>query len=104
MQSFAKPRQRRCKAYRQWIAQQPCIICRKASQCCHIGFHGLGSKASDFMTVPACAEHHQMARESLSSMTYQAFGEFYGVDILQLIIEHLSRYADEVLGIVDNPL
>lgn len=102
--AFEKPRQRRCKAYRQWIATQPCVICHGPSECAHIGPHGLGSKASDFMTLPACRTHHQTARESLSSMTYQAFGEFYGVDVLQMIIEHVSKYIDEMLGLTDNPL
>src|SRR5207248_411016 len=58
-----KSLRKRNKAYRAFVAAQPCLIChRSPCDAHHLKFaqpRSLGRKVSDEFTVPLCREHHQ---------------------------------------------
>ena len=59
---FGEPKRIRSKEHLRFVAQQPCLICRrKPSHAHHVRYaqtRGLALKVSDEFTVPLCATHH----------------------------------------------
>lgn len=59
---MTKPARRRNKAHLAFVAQQPCLICKRSPcDAHHLKFaqpNTLGRKVSDEFTVPLCREHH----------------------------------------------
>jgi ERF superfamily len=57
-----KPHRLRDKRHREFVAAQPCLVCRRnPSDAHHLRFaqpRALGRKVSDEFTVPLCREHH----------------------------------------------
>jgi len=60
---YCEPKRIRCKAHLKFVAQKPCVVCRRQpSQTHHIQFaqpRALGRKVGDEFTVPLCVTHHR---------------------------------------------
>jgi hypothetical protein len=61
--ALAEPRRVRDRAHRQYVAEQPCLVCgRQPADAHHLRFaqqRALGRKVSDEFTVPLCRGHHR---------------------------------------------
>ena len=99
-----KPHTKRCARYLRWIRTLGCVVCGKRSEAAHVGPHGLSIRTDDWRALPICHHHHQTARESLTALGHEKFGEFYGLNMLDQVIQHLMRYLEEQVQIGDNLL
>lgn len=64
--SLLKEKPVRSKKYRDWVAEQPCMLCQAspAGDCHHgislgYGEGGIGTKACDTLSLPLCRPCHQ---------------------------------------------
>jgi len=115
-----KPRRGRVidRRYKGWIASLPCLVCeqdyviaveagirgvsvmefqRGQTEVAHVGARGLGQKCSGRETLPLCAEHHRLGRDSHHRLGRKFF-EHHGLDKAALIRELNARYEAEVLA------
>lgn len=86
----------RSKAYKEWIKTQPCIVpqCKNTDiDPGHIGTGGMGTKVDDFRCLPKCRRHH----EDYHRLGPGPFARLKGVDLKELLIQHLIRYITEEL-------
>ena len=67
---------KRNKAYRAFVAAQPCLIChRSPCDAHHLKFaqpRSLGRKVSDEFTVPLCREHHRQLHRHGNELAWWA--------------------------------
>jgi hypothetical protein len=66
------------------VAQIPCIICNNPYVEVHhiTGVSGLGAKASDFETIPLCAEHHRLGDRGVAVHSgVKSFEDKYGTQL-----------------------
>lgn len=56
----------RSKGYMEWVRGKPCASCAAGapSEAHHYGPRGMGSKTSDYLTVPLCRRCHQRFHDS----------------------------------------
>lgn len=73
---ITKPVRRRNKAHLAFVAEQPCLICRRSPcDAHHLKFaqpNTLGSKVSDEFTVPLCRDHHHDLHRQGNEMSWWA--------------------------------
>jgi hypothetical protein len=73
---ITKPVRRRNKAHLAFVAEQPCLICRRSPcDAHHLKFaqpNTLGSKVSDEFTVPLCRDHHHDLHRQGNEMAWWA--------------------------------
>lgn len=86
----------RSESYKAFVRSFPCIRCgtvRRLRDAAHIGPHGIGQKASDLDTVPACRICHR----ELHRLGRVKFEMLHGLDFAQAIeaLQHmyLIRYG-----------
>lgn len=76
----------RDRAYLDWIKGQPCLVCGKPSEPCHVRRHywgaGTSKKPHDYCAIQLCRDHHSYATERQ-----------YGTD--RQVAENLMRYIQE---------
>ena len=85
------------------VADLGCLICERLGAghtpvCVHHirDGQGTGQRASDFLTIPLCHEHHQGA-SGIHGLGTRRFERVYGVselDLLAMTIERLGRKWD----------
>lgn len=87
----------RDKAYLEFIAGLPCIVClhhglkqESRTEVCHVGDRGLGQKSSDRDTLPMCGvEHHREGKFSQHHLG-RNFWAHWGLD-KQFLIDGFNR-------------
>ncbi len=94
--AYPKPERLESPAYLKYVRQHPCLIpkCWKVTQAHHLVFDGqgrIGSKVSDFQTVPLCAQHHRQFHQ----LGREKFAGLYALDFARIIIDLLSAYIVE---------
>lgn len=66
--TIGEPKRLRDKDHLQFVASQPCLVCRQLpSDAHHLRFaqpRALGLKVSDEFTVPLCRDHHQQLHQA----------------------------------------
>ena len=81
-----KPKTYRNRGYLAWIKGQPCLVCGKPGEACHVRRSywgaGMGKKPHDYCTIPLCREHHSYKNE-----------REYGTE--RVIIDFLMKYIEE---------
>lgn len=81
-----KPETFKDRNYLQWIKGQPCLVCGKPSEACHVRrYHwgaGISKKPHDYCVIQLCRDCHSYENERR-----------YGTD--RQIIENLMRYLHE---------
>lgn len=86
----------RSKEYLYFIRSQPCVVSGATNEIVahhiRIGFHGMGTKPSDWRCVPLHNDMHQR----LHNMGEKAFWEYHGLDWDELICDHLSIYVSRL--------
>lgn len=107
IQRLEKPRRVRDSDRLAWVRLQPCILagltaatgfrmheCLGPVEASHIreeGHGGMGTKPSDFDTLPKC----QWGHNRYHKMGRRAFEQFYGIDLDALLLAYNKRYAAE---------
>ena len=88
-----KPTMYRDPAYRAWVRQWPCCVCRTESniEAAHTGPHGLGNKASDIRVVSLCTAHHR-GPYGLDRIGRTKFEEKYNIDLAEQCLWLLNTY------------
>jgi hypothetical protein len=86
--AFPKPVRFEDDAYLRFIRRQPCLICGAASQAHHVQAGGVGTKCSDYRTVPLCHNHHR----ELHNHGRTSFELQYSVDLNLEQIRFLEIY------------
>lgn len=74
--------------YRMWIRSSPCAICalEPAGEAAHTSpHHGLSQKASDYSTVPLCANCHTLAPYAYHRIGRKEFERRHGINIDELV-------------------
>ena len=87
--AFPKPLRRQAPEYLRWIRLQPCLVDHVVAQAHHTTAGGVGTKGSDYRTVPLCWRHHG----ELHRLGPDSFQEKYGLDFQEEIIRLLERYV-----------
>lgn len=79
-----------------WIRTLPCSIshCRRRSEACHTGGHGISQKAPDRRAIPLCPLHHK----EYHRIGRRKFELSYELDIEGLIAKLNERPKVRVLG------
>jgi hypothetical protein len=85
--AFPKPVRLQDRGYLRWIRQQPCLIDHVQADAHHVDCGGVGTKGSDYRTVPLCRKHH---RECHSSR--ERFEDRYRLSLELEIIRLLETY------------
>jgi len=78
--------------YLAWVRSFPCIACgtqKKSRDAAHVGPHGMGQKACDLSTVPACRSCHQQ----LHRMGRLKFEMLHGIDLFLAIDQLQDSYT-----------
>jgi hypothetical protein len=57
---FPKPLRRRDREYLRFIRRQGCLVCKNRALAHHVKHGGVGTKGSDYDTVPLCFIHHDV--------------------------------------------
>jgi len=86
-----KPATKAEKAYMGRVAELGCIVCSSPACVHHIREgQGMGQRASNFLTIPLCFEHHQGSLSIHGSP--RQFKNIYGseLDLLAQTIEMLA--------------
>ena len=82
----------RSEGYKVFVRSFPCIRCgtvRRLRDAAHIGAHGIGQKASDLDTVPACRPCHQ----ELHRLGRVRFEMLHQLDFAQAILALQTMYT-----------
>ncbi|MGH1376655.1 MAG: putative HNHc nuclease [Alphaproteobacteria bacterium] len=86
----------RSKKHLKFIANLPCVICRKTDvQAAHVrsgNGAGMGLKSGDDCVVPLCVKHHTKQH----SMNERTFWSYYGG------IENATRLANALFNVTGN--
>ena len=94
MMAIPKPRRIRCESRLAWCRTQPCVVSfRTPSDPSHIdrpGQKAMGSKTSDFRTVPMAREVH----DEYGRIGFVAFELKYSIDLEAEIVRHNALYAE----------
>ncbi len=74
------------------VAELGCLICRMPAELHHTRFSaGLGQRASDYLVIPLCPEHHRTGGAGVAIHAgQQTFEGLYGTEV-----ELLSRTIKE---------
>ena len=80
----------RDKDYLEFIRNKPCIVCAGNAEPHHLGEHGIGIKATDYMAVPLCHKHHTECH----SGGIIKFQERYNISFPSRIIEMLILFIE----------
>lgn len=93
IQAFPKPKRIESPAFLKFIRQHNCQVakCWKRTQAHHLVFEGqglMGSKVSDFQTMPLCEQHHR----EFHDIGRDAFSEKHSLDLKQIVIDLLTEY------------
>ena len=89
-----KPKREQDKKYLEWMRLQACIVTEPCSVLVvahHISAGGMGTKCSDYETVPLCNEHHREIHDK-GKKTFQAK---YSIDLKEEA-ERLKGEWDEL--------
>jgi hypothetical protein len=94
--AFPKPQRFESEEYKAWIRTQRCIVlrCKQETEPHHIRYawnSGAGTKPSDTFCLPCCRAHH----DEFHALTREPFEAKYGLDLLRLIVEHLTLFMAE---------
>ena len=83
------------KDYKNNVAELGCIICGNPAQLHHPRFScGLSQRASDWLVIPLCPEHHQTGGYGMAIHAGQAtFEQNYGTeaDLLAKVIQRMVK-------------
>ena len=118
------------KAYLDWLAQWPCLVCLKRlcdqshqsiiglsaearavtvpwseAQCGrveihHAGLHGLGQKSNDLETIPLGAKHHQHGPEAAHVVGKRWFADVLKMERAEAFATLHELYVRETGGII----
>ena len=87
--------------YLDWIRGLACVVCWPGSigyslstthrEAAHVGERGLGQKCSDYETIPLCAQHHRLGKDSHHVLS-KAFWAHHGLDKAAIIAELRRLY------------
>jgi hypothetical protein len=93
--------------YMDWIRTLQCVVCAQQvigywfgvqrssrTEAAHVGQRGIGQKSSDRETIPLCAEHHRLGKDSVHRLG-KNFWQHHGIDRYALIRELQARYEKE---------
>ena len=88
----------RNKAYLDWLKDQRCVICGRQKDDCRdivpahqsITGRGMGLKPSDYEALPECSFCHAEEHYHGTKSTWK------DLDKKRLIIEHLTKYLQEI--------
>ena len=59
----------------------------------HIGTGGMGTKVSDYLTLPLCAQHHRLGKDSYHSVgNIETFQNIHNINLNLKIAEYLAYY------------
>lgn len=85
----------RASWYLRWVRTFPCIVCGNGDVHAHhvqvCNPNGIGTKPSDFRTLPLCPYHHN----DLHMTGERRFWEYWDQNPLILIAAQLMRWADD---------
>lgn len=95
MTAFPKPRRIQDRDYLQFVRAHPCLIkqCWRKPSAHHVRFPGqggLGTKPSDFQTVPLCEKHHRQEHD----LGRERFEAEHGLTLFVVIIGLLTEYIE----------
>lgn len=89
--AFPKPERKKSKKHLVKIADIGCAICGKVADPHHLDSSGVGTKGSDWLTVPLCRVHH-MEYHSIGRLEFE---DKYSVNLWRvcatLLAEELER-------------
>lgn len=94
--ALRKPQPYRSQAYMEWVRGWPCLACgtRIGIQAAHTGPHGIGTKSSDFRTVPLCAACH-LGTTGLDRIGPDNFEERFSVDLKATVLLLIEAYLSD---------
>lgn len=73
------------------VAALGCILCGSPAEVHHIrDGHGMSQRASNWLTIPACAEHHRGPRGLHGDRSALRAAKLTELDLLAMTIERLS--------------
>lgn len=95
--------------YLAWMRRQSCLLCNDAiekrtfvggmpyrqmcqTEAAHVGQRGLSQKCSDHDTIPLCAWHHRISRESHHRLG-KLFWGFHGINRRLVIAGYRKLFA-----------
>jgi hypothetical protein len=93
---FPKLLPHRNPKYKAFIQQQKCYICRALppSHHHHIFAEGVGTKCSDYESMPLCNDHHREFHDK----GREEFAEHYGcIDYFRVITKYLEEYIEKFI-------
>lgn len=88
--TFPKPRRMRDKEYLAYIRRQGCLLCRNYAESHHLKHGGVGTKGSDYDTVPLCWRHHR----ELHDTGVSGFEAKHGFNLWAIAAQLLKRYFE----------
>ncbi len=86
--AFPKPIRMQDPDYLRFIRRQPCLIDHAAAEAHHCRVGGIGTKCSDYRTVPLCRPHHKQ----LHAIGRVRFEQTYKLDLNAEQIRFLEMY------------
>jgi hypothetical protein len=86
--AFPKPMRLQDRGYLRWIRQQPCLIDHVQADAHHVDVGGVGTKGSDYRTLPLCRRCHREAH----TLGRRRFEERHRLDMREEIIRLLETY------------
>ena len=80
------------KEYKNEVAEAGCIICQRPAQLHHPRFcAGMGQRASDWLVIPLCPDHHQHGGYGIALHAgQQAFELTFGTEA-ELLAQTIQR-------------
>lgn len=87
--AFPKPIRLEDADYLRFIRRQPCLIDHVAAEAHHVDVGGIGTKCSDYRTVPLCRIHH----ECVHRIGRETFENRFSVDLAAEQIRYLEMYV-----------
>jgi len=81
--------------YLQYIASLPCCVCGAMDGTViyhHVEAGGVGTKCSDYMTIPLCADHHT-GDNGIHPLGRKTWAAKFGIDAKTLAVQIRSDYV-----------
>jgi hypothetical protein len=110
MARSARSKGRKDKKYLAFIRSQPCLLCDDAierrvfiagipyrqvwpTEAAHVGERGLSQKCSDYETLPLCAGHHRIGRQS-HHVLGRKFWEHHGINKPEILSGYMKLFKE----------
>lgn len=89
--------------YLAYIRTYKCCVCgKKCSVAHHVNPGGVGSKCSDFLTLPLCTEHHTKGKYAIHNIGKEEFQKRFNINFSELISLLLINYIRHFKGQSDE--